>query len=127
MKGKFIVNAATMSVDTGTTGQLDTDADSAVVDVSDLTATSIYLNQIVDNGNASLLVEKSVDGTNFATVATKTQADFPAGANKSIELTLSDANGMPTSAKQVRVTLSGHTGTGAYTMTAAGTQRSEYR
>jgi hypothetical protein len=125
--GKFIVNAATPGVDTGTTGVLDTDADTMIVDVRDLSNLSIYLNQIVDNGNCSLLVEKTVDGTNYATVATKVQSDFPVGANKSIEIAFSDSNGMPLLCQAVKVTLSGHTGTGTYTVTAAGQQRSDYR
>ncbi len=108
-------------------GTLSADADSATVDVTGLTNVSAYLNQVVDAGNASLLVEKSVDGINWATVATKAQSDFPAGANKSIELAMSDANGMPTLAKQIRMTLSGHSSTGEYTLTAAGIQLSEYR
>ena len=127
MSGRFFYKDATMVVDTGTTGVIETDADSAVADVSDLENISVYLNQVTDNGNATLLVEKTVDGTNWATVASKTQADFPAGANKSVELTLSDSNGMPTRAKQIRVTLSGHSGTGTYTMGVAGTQVDGYR
>lgn len=127
MTRKFVVQAASMVVDTGTTLVLDTDADSAVCDIEGLTNVSIYINQIVDAGNATLLVEKTVDGTNWATVASKAQTDLPAGANTALELTLSDGNGMPTLAKQVRLTLSGHTSTGSYTMTVAGLQMDTYK
>lgn len=125
--GKFIVEAATLTTDTGTTGVLDANADVAVIDVRDKVNVSIYLNQLIDNGAVTLTVEKSIDGVNFAAVATKTEADFPAGANKSVELSLSDANGMPLNCAVVKVTVSGHSGTGTYSMTAAGTQRPEYR
>lgn len=120
MKGRYISKLATLTVDGDSDGLLEADADAAVVDVSDLEGISIYLDQIVDNGNVTLTVEKTVDGTNFALVDTKNQDDFPGGANKSVELTLSDANGMATRAKAIKVTVSGHTGTGSYTVHAAG-------
>jgi hypothetical protein len=120
MQGRFIHRDAVMGTDTGATGVIDANSDTMVVSVDDLSNISVYLNQLVDSGTVSLLVEKTVDGTNWATVATKTQADFPAGANKSIELTLSDGNGMPLRAKAIRVTASGYGATGTYTMTVAG-------
>ena len=40
-----------------------------------------------------------------------------------IELTLSDSNGMPTHVRWVECVVSGHSGTGTYTMVAAGSQR----
>jgi hypothetical protein len=127
MAGRIIVEAATLTVDTGTTGVLDTDADAAIVDVSSLENISIYLNQITDNGNVTLTVEKTIDGTNFAPVDVIDQSELPAGANKSKELTLSDANGMPLRAKMIRVVVSSKTGTGTYSMTVAGSQVPGFR
>lgn len=108
-------------------GMLQADNDSATADVRDLTNVSLYLNQIVDDGNATLTVAKSVDGINWAPVATKAQSDFAAGANVAIELTLSDSNGMALQTKQLRVVLTGKTGNGKYTITVAGGQRNGYR
>ena len=127
MQGRFISRDATLTTDTGTTGVIDAANDVAVVDVLDLQGISIYLNQLVDLGTVSLVVEKTVDGTNWTPVATKAETDFSVGANKAIELTLSDANGMPTSAKQIRVTASALAAGGSYSMTVAGTQRDGYR
>jgi len=126
---RMIVKAATSTVEAAMVdvNTMAADNDAQVVDVSELSHISIYLNQIVDDGNATLTVTKSVDGTNFAPVSSKTQGDFAAGANKSIELTLSDANGMPTHAKQIKVVLTGSSGNGEYTMTVAGSLRAGYR
>lgn len=125
--GKLSVRTMTMGVDTGTSGILDTDADTATIDVADLSNISIYLNQLVDNGNVTLTVEKTIDGTNFAPVDVIDQSELPIGANKSKELTLSDANGMPLRAKQIKVTVSDKTGSGTYSMTVVGAQVQGYR
>jgi len=123
---RMIVKAATQTVEAADpdVGVMAADGDTQVVDVSEMSHISIYLNQIVDDGNCTLTVTKSVDGVNFAPVASKAQGDFAAGANKAIEITLSDGNGMPTHAKQIKCELSGSSGNGTYTMTAAGSLRS---
>ena len=126
---RMIVKAATVTVEAANpdVGTLAADGDTAIADVSELSHISIYLNQLEDDGNVTLTVTKSVDGVNFAPVAAKQQSDFAAGANKSIELTLSDGNGMPTHAKQIKVVVSDKTGTGEYSMTVAGSLRAGYR
>lgn len=125
---RMIVKAATLTTDTGDTGQMDEVGDVSVVDVSELSHISIYLNQITDNGTVTIVLEKSVDGTNWAVVdASTVESDFVAGANTALEFTLSDANGMPTHAKQIRARMTVHTGTGGYTMTVAGSLRAGYR
>lgn len=125
---RFMHKDATMGVDTGDTGVMDENLDTMVVDVTDLTNISVLLNQITDAGNATLTVEKSLDGTNWIPVGTKNQGDFASGANKAIEaFTLSDGNGMPTACKKIRCTMSDHTSTGSYTMGVAGTQRDGMR
>lgn len=126
--GRFISKPMTLTVDTGNTGVIDTAGDRAVFDVSDLTGISIYVNQLVDPGAAavSLLVEKSVDGLNWAVVGTLADTDFVASANQAEELSLSDANGMPLSTKQIRVTATSIAG-GEYSAVVVGTQRDGYR
>lgn len=123
---RMIVKEATMTVEAAdpADGWMAADNDACVVDVSDMSHISIYLNQLTDDGNCTLTVTKSVDGVNFAPVASKVQTDFAAGANKSIELTLSDANGMPTAARVLKCELTGSSGTGTYTMTVVGSKRS---
>jgi len=123
---RMIVKEATQTVEAAdpAVGVMAADNDAQVVDVSDMSHISIYLNQLTDDGNCTLTVTKSVDGVNFAPVASKVQSDFAAGANKSIELTLSDGNGMPTSARQLKCVLTGSSGTGTYSMTVAGSKRS---
>lgn len=124
---RMIVRAASQTVEAADpdVGVMAADNDTQVVDVGDMSHISIYLNQITDDGNCTLTVTKSIDGVNFAPVASKVQTDFAAGVNQAIELTLSDGNGMPTHAKQIKCVLTGSSGTGTYTMTAAGSKRSE--
>lgn len=103
------------------TGTMSASTDVCVVDVSDMTNISIFLNQLIDSGTGTMKLEKSVDGTNWATVdASTAESDFPAGANKSIEFPLSDSNGMPTLAKQIRCSMMTYGASGIYTMTVAG-------
>lgn len=126
--GRFISKAMTMTVDTGATGLIDAVNDRAVIDVFDLTGISVYLNQIVDAGTVLLLIEKTVDGVNWAEVgAAVAETAFTAGANKAEEFSLSDANGMPLSAKQIRVTATALAGGGTYSFAVAGTQRDGHR
>lgn len=125
---RMIVKAGTMSVDTGDTGYMDAVSDAMIVDVSEMSHISIYLNQITDNGTCTFVLEKTVDGTNWVVIdASVTEGEFVAGANTALEFTLSDSNGMPTHAKQVRARMTVQTGTGNYTLTAAGSLRAGYR
>lgn len=128
-KGKYTYRDATMVTDTGGTGLIDTVGDIAIVDVSDMQNVSIVLNQIVDNGTIGLVVDYSVDGVNWIpNITTKIETDFPVGNNVTkVAYTLSDAQGMPLFAKQVRVTCSIRTGTGSYTMGVSGQQSLGYR
>ncbi len=68
----------------------------------------------------SLVVEKSLDGTNWTAIDTYDESDMPTGDNKAFEITLSDVNGRPLIVKQVRVTLSAMTGANSFTVLAAG-------
>ncbi len=122
----FVYRAATISVDGDSDGLLEAVNDRAVADVKDLTNVEVVLNQITDGGTATLTIEKTHDGTNWVAVGTKADSDFVAGANKSVVVSLSDSNGMPLHAKQVRVTVTAATAGGAYTVGVAGLQRSGY-
>ncbi len=122
MKEKLVVIAATMTTDASVAdGVLSVDADACVVDVSGLRNVSLYLNQLVDAGNCTLDILRSIDGVNYSTFITaKDQSNFPAGAHTSIEIPIRDANGMWLHSKALKVVLSGHSSTGTYSVTAAG-------
>ncbi len=122
MREKLVVIAATMTVDASVAdGVLSVDADACVVDVSGLRNVSLILNQLVDAGNATLAILRTIDGTNWSTFTTaKSQADFPTGANKSIEIPIQDSNGMWLFSKALKVVLSGHSSTGTYSAVASG-------
>ncbi len=105
------------------TGTMNASTDQCIVDVSDMTNVSIFLNQIVDSGTVTIVLEKTIDGVNWATIDAATAAtDFPAGNNTSLEFTLSDSNGMPTLATQVRATCTAYGSSGTYSMHACGLQ-----
>lgn len=129
MNGRLIVKDMTMTVEAAdpVEGTLQADDDVAVIDVSDLTGISLFVNQLVDNGNVVLTISKSIDGTNWTEITALDQSELGAGNNVATELTLSDANGMPLSTKMIKAVVSGKTGTGEYSIKAAGTQRAGYR
>lgn len=119
---KYEYRLATLTTDTGDTLQMDEVGDVSIVDVSDLSNVSIVLNQLTDNGTCTIIIDYSLDGTNWVSaVATKVETDFAAGANEAeATYTLSDAQGMPLVAKLVRARMTVHTGTGGYTMGVSG-------
>jgi len=126
--GKFITRAGTPTVDTGATGVIDAANDVMVVDVQDLVNISLFVNQLVDAGTVTLVIEKTIDGVNWTSAnANLSEASFAAGNNQAKEITLSDASGMALAAKQLRVTASALAGGGSYSILAAGTQRLGYR
>lgn len=117
----FVVADDDFAATTLASGTINAANDVCVVDVSDMTNISVFVNQLTDNGTLVLPIEKSVDGVNWATVdAGVVEGDFPAGSNKSYEISLSDANGMPLLVKQIRATATTYTGTGVYTIVVAG-------
>lgn len=87
----------------------------AVVD-DDFAATPLAANA----ATFTVTVEKSPDGVSFSTVDTVDQTDLPDGTATAKELTLSDSHGMPTIAKQLRITLTAMTGGAAFSAVAAG-------
>lgn len=117
----LLITADDFAATTLASGTISAALDSCTIDVSDMTNMSLFLNQLTDAGTVVLVVEKSVDGTNWAVVDASTiESDFPVGANKAIEFTLSDANGMPLVTKQLKVTSSALAGGGVYSAKVAG-------
>lgn len=122
---KIVINTPmAQSVDTGVTGKMDAAGDIAgPVDIRDLDRVSVYLNQTTDGGTCTLLVETSIDGTNWEQFASKAETDFPAGDNTSLRILLADANKPSLVTKFVRVRLSAFGAGGAYSAGLIGTQR----
>lgn len=77
---------------------------------------------VLDAATFTATLEKSSDGVNWSTVGSYTEATMPSGASVSSELTLSDSHGMPTLAKQVKITLTAMTGASRFSAVAAGAQ-----
>lgn len=127
---KFVTEAGVLTTDTGQTGFLDAAGDVQILDIAHLEHVMLVVAQITDNGTVALHFDLSVDGTNFIPDfwTTKADTDFAAGANVALEIgTLSDSNGMPLRAKQIKVRCTAHTGTGEYLASAAGVQVEGYR
>lgn len=119
-KGKLIQRLMDLTVDTGATGVIDAVGDIFYADVRELDHISVVVNQITDSGTVTILVEKTFDGTNWIPVATLTESSFAAGANKAVETTLSDTNGMALRALAVRARCSTYGASGTYTANVAG-------
>jgi hypothetical protein len=106
----------------GTDLAIDTPGTGATVLVNGDAFAAVHLNTgTAHAGTFTVVVEKSVDGTNWAAVATKTEADFAvAYANDAVVITLSDANGMPLRAKQIKATMTALQVDTKLSMTASG-------
>lgn len=86
------------------------------VTVDEFTTTPLVLGV----ATFTLTILKSTDGLTYATVTTKTDADMPSGNNVSVEVPLSNAAGMPTLAKSIKVVLTAMHGLSTFSITAAG-------
>lgn len=127
--GKYVTRDLTLTTDTGSDGVIAATTDVAQADISDMDGVSVLLNQLVDSGTVTLVVDISYDGTNWVTsAASKAESDFPAGTNTTVvAYTLSDTNGMPVTAKLVRVRCTAYGASGHYTATVTGRQLLPYR
>jgi len=74
-------------------------------------------------GAFTLVIEKSIDGTNYTLVDTLDEGDYDDGSNLSITVPLQDANGMWTSQKTVRVTLTDLDDSSKFSVNAIGDHR----
>lgn len=125
--GKPVRRDGTFTTDTGTLLVMDAANDRVVCDTQDLTHLECWVNQLVDAGTCTILVQKSIDGVNWVTIATLTEASFAAGNNLAVVTTLSDSNAMPVHAMQIRATLTAVAGGGTYSMSVFGRQLDMYR
>lgn len=109
-------------------GDMEAQNDTVIFDVKGLTRMMLAVDQTVDAGTATIVLEGSLDGTNwFSLNANLSEASFPAGNNKSVLVSLSDANAMPKLMQQIRITLSAVTGGGKYQAHVMGLQLEGYR
>lgn len=123
MPNELIARACTGTAN----GLLDAAAEAVVAQAEDLSSISVVLVQVTDAGTATLVVEKTLNGTDWIQVASKADSDFAAGAGATIEIPLSDSNGMPVVAKQLRVRASALAGGGVYSAHIAGRQVGGFR
>lgn len=108
----------------GETDRINAQGEVLVCEVADLDNITILAIQATDAGTCTLTVEKSFDGVQFVPVgATIAESGFAAGANTAVERTLSDSNGMPLVAKQVRLSGTALAGGGVYKLQVCGKKR----
>jgi hypothetical protein len=101
--------------------------DVVAVDVSDLDNVSAFIVQVNDAGTVVLRLDKTPDQTIMTAVgATVAETDFAAGANKAVTRELSDANGMPTPVRELRLTATALAGGGTYKLVVQGRKRIGY-
>lgn len=127
MLGKFIVLTPwTMSVDPDADATLQATGDIAgPVDIHDLDQVSIDVACTVFGGTITLLVQTSIDGTNWVTENTITNASYTA-AGQAVRTTISDSHGMSVPRRQARVIASVATAGGTYIAGHCGIQRTKY-
>lgn len=120
----FVVRSLVNIADDPDTLIMDAAAESVRGDISDLDNVTVFLVQDTDPGagTSSLQVQYSPDGTTFVTHATKADTDFAAANGAAIAVSLSDANGMPIVAKEVRVVLAALSAGGVYSAKVCGRQ-----
>lgn len=124
---KFITKGAADVVGTPN-GLIDAALEVQTIDVRDLTNVALVIEQVADAGTVVIAVEKSSDGITWVAVgAALTEASFPAGANTTVEVSLSNASGMPLPVQQVRARATALAGGGTYRLRASGYQLPEYR
>ena len=108
-------------------GIIDAAAEVLTCSVEDLDNIVVQVAQENDAGTATLHIEKTLDGTHWLQVgANLTEASFPAGNGTVVEVSLSDANGMPLPAKAIRLRASALASGGTYDVIVGGKQREGY-
>lgn len=101
-EGKFVSRAG-YGGSVGATDKIDAANEVLSVNTEDLNNIVLHLIQSVDASTVTLSVEYSLNGTYWRPFTTKADSDFAAGVDKVIEVTLSDANGMPIPCAAVRI------------------------
>lgn len=106
----------------GTT--LSTVNDAVIFDVRDQSNVACWVNRAHTGTSATVRVDVSIDGTNFAELGTVQDSDITvAGAGAGKYLTISDANGMWVPVLYVKCTLTAVVGGCTYTCATSGAQR----
>lgn len=96
-------------------GLIDAATESLTFDISEVKDIVLNLVQVTDAGTVVLVVEGSIDGTQYTAITSKADTDFSAGANIGLDVAgFSDANGMPKAYKTLRVRASALAGGGVY-------------
>lgn len=121
--------SGTYSPDGGTAGSLETVNDAVTFDTTGLTNIEVMLNQTTDPGagTCTILVERSIDGTNWDLIASVADTDFAAANNVSFPVSFSGTGGVPMHAKQVRARLTAKSAGGAWSACVVGKQVPGYR
>ena len=124
---KIVFLDPTYTTDPGASGTINAANDACTFDVRHLTEVEVFLDQITDAGTVVLIVERTVDGTNWDEVASKAETDLTAGANISTPVSFSTTGGAPIHAQQVRVRASALAAGGVYNAHVVGKQIPGYR
>lgn len=105
---------------TGETDIINAQGEVLAADVEGLKNCTVAVSQDADEGTGTFLVQGSLDGTNWFTIASKAASDMAAGDNGAVMVGCSDANGMPLALKAVRVNCTALTSTSDYRAKVAG-------
>ena len=126
--GKYTVRTGVMVVDGASAGFVTESGDSSVVEIEDLDNVSVFIANPLFGGTATLVIDYSPDGVSFVeAVATKHNSDFAANNDAVNAYTLSDTNGMPLCAKQIRLRCTASTAGGEYQLMVTGRQTENFR
>ena len=94
------------------------------INTEDLRDIKVQLVQVTDGGTATLLVQYTLDGTYWFTLASKADSDFAAAAGATLQIPVSNGATvpMPLAVKAVRVKASALSGAGPFLATVTGLQ-----
>lgn len=126
---KMIVDDGVYTTDADSDGLLEAVNDAVTFGVEGLTNIEVLIHQTTDPGvgTASLIVERTIDGTNWDLISTVADTDFAAANNVSFPVSFSGTGGRPMHAKQIRVRLAALSAGGAWDAQVVGIQLPSYR
>jgi hypothetical protein len=126
---RLVIDTGTYGPDADSDGILEIVGEAVTFSAKGLTNIEVMVNQIVDPGvgTSALVVERSVDGTNWDELATLADTDFAAAANTSRPVSLSGTGGRPMHAELIRVRLTGLSAGGSYSAHIVGIQTPGFR
>lgn len=126
---RVVFDDGTYTTDADSDGLLEAVSDAVTFSAEGLTNIEVLVDQVVDPGvgTCSIVIERTVDGLNWDTLATVADTDFAAGTNTSFPVSLSGTGGRPLHAKQIRARLAAVSAGGAWTAHLVGKQVPGYR